>query len=160
MQVYLSHRSALIDYATPIVRSRAQAEDIVQEAWLRLNGQVSTPNVRSPVSYLYRIVRNLALDHSRRQQIENRQPDSDSVLEALPCGTAQPDATAQHQDTLKKLQQALAQLPERTQRAFILHRLEGLTLKDVSVELGISTSLAHQLVHTALLQCMQAADHD
>lgn len=160
LELYLRHRTALIDYAQPIVHSRAQAEDIVQEAWLRFSRQSSTPRIDNPVAYLYRIVRNLAVDSSRRQQIENTQPDGDALLDSLPSALGQPEAITQHQDTLKRIEAGLNSLPERTRRAFLLHRVHGLRFKEIAAELSISTTLAHQLVHTALLHCMQQVNDD
>ncbi len=65
------HRAALVSYARPIVRDRSEAEDVVQEAFLRLTvdeGKVQRQNIRNPLSYLYRIVRNVALDKARREK--------------------------------------------------------------------------------------------
>src|SRR6266581_8839636 len=80
LKLYLTHRSALINYATRIVGSRAWAEDIVQDAYLRIaamgpNEQsiVASDNqtqITHPVAYLYRIVRNLSADWSRRRSTE------------------------------------------------------------------------------------------
>ena len=128
LDLYLAHRSALVDYAAPIVGCRARAEDVVQEAWLRFNGR-QDPGlaINNPVGYLYRIVRNLALDLTRSIATERRQPDGDSLL---------------------------AQLPERTRMAFEMHRLGGYTLQQIAAALGISVGLTHQLVHDALSHCV------
>jgi len=74
LQLYLAHRAALLDYAAPIVGCRARAEDVVQEAWLRFSRQQDDADIRHPASYLYRIVRNLALDQTRRTATEKAQP--------------------------------------------------------------------------------------
>jgi len=63
--LYAEHRVSLLNYATRLVGSRAQAEDLVQEAWMRLDGAALESDVQRPLGYLYRIIRNLALDHSR-----------------------------------------------------------------------------------------------
>jgi RNA polymerase sigma-70 factor (ECF subfamily) len=67
LKLYLTHRAALIDYATPIVGCRARAEDVVQEAYIRfVPARVADARIEQPVAYLYRIVRNVALDWTRR----------------------------------------------------------------------------------------------
>src|SRR3546814_15147734 len=80
LNLYLRHRAELIDYATPIVGDRALAEDVVQDAWLRFSEAGShdakTRLIRQPVGSLYRIVRNLAPDISRRQTSENLADDT------------------------------------------------------------------------------------
>ncbi|MET0366004.1 MAG: sigma factor-like helix-turn-helix DNA-binding protein, partial [Sphingobium sp.] len=57
---------------------------------------------------------------------------------------------------LKLVQDAIAQLPERTRTAFMLHRFEGLRLIDIAARLGISKSLAHELVTDGVEQCRKA----
>lgn len=74
LQLYLAHRVALVDYAVSLVGCRARAEDVVQEAWLRFSRQGDNAAIHSPASYLYRIVRNLALDQLRRSATEKAQP--------------------------------------------------------------------------------------
>lgn len=59
LDIYLANRQALVDYVAPIVGGQAQAEDVVQDAWLRFDARDTRP-VQRPVAYLYRIVRNLA----------------------------------------------------------------------------------------------------
>lgn len=67
LALYLKHRGSLVNYANGIVRDRAGAEDVVQEAYLRFSSASSDERlITSPVSYLYRIVRNLALDWVHR----------------------------------------------------------------------------------------------
>ena len=88
LELYLSHRTALVDYSAPIVGCRAQAEEVVQEAWLRFCGQAdSAAQPSNPVGYLYRIVRNLSFDLLRRSTLENRHPDGADLLNELPSST-------------------------------------------------------------------------
>ena len=64
LRLYLAHRAALIDTAAPIVGCRSRAEDVVQDAYLKLDDD--TPGIRNPLSYMFRLVRNLAIDRARR----------------------------------------------------------------------------------------------
>jgi len=160
LQLYLTHRAALLDYATPIVGCRARAEDVVQEAWLRFSGQDEKADIRHPASDLYRIVRNLALDLTRRTATERVQPGGDELLNDLPSSSASPEREVSSQNELEAISRALAQLPERTRRAFEMHRLGGFTLQQVAAALGVSTALVHQLVHDALRHCMDCLEVD
>ncbi|GGH90400.1 DNA-directed RNA polymerase sigma-70 factor [Pseudomonas fluvialis] len=159
LDIYLNHRAALVDYAAPIVGCRAQAEDVVQDAWLRFaqNPSSSLP-MRQPVGYLYRIVRNLALDVQRRLGRERRPDDSQAALGQLPSTTPDPERQVSSQAQLRRLHQSVQTLPPRTREAFALHRLEGLTLQEVARRLDISVGLAHQLVRAALSHCAEQLD--
>ncbi len=85
---FLENREALINQARKIVGDRARAEDVVQDAWERFAGSAGRDGndnaVDKPVAYLRRIVRNLAIDLSRRQTVENAHPDGDAGLHDLP----------------------------------------------------------------------------
>lgn len=128
LQLYLSHRAALLDYAAPIVGCRARAEDVVQEAWLRFSRQDDSADIRHPASYLYRIVRNLALDQTRRNATEKSQPGGDELLADIPSSSASPEQSVSQQNELAAISRALQELPERTRLAFEMHRLGGFTL--------------------------------
>ncbi|MBK5000816.1 sigma-70 family RNA polymerase sigma factor [Pseudomonas sp. S31] len=160
LQLYLAHRAALLDYAAPIVGCRARAEDVVQEAWLRFSRQHDDVDIRHPVSYLYRIVRNLALDQTRRSATEKAQPDGDQILAELPSSSASPEQAVTQQNELSVLSRALEDLPERTRVAFEMHRLGGHTLQEVANHLNVSVSLVHQLVRDALNHCMACLEDD
>jgi RNA polymerase sigma-70 factor (ECF subfamily) len=153
LQLYLAHRPALVDYAAPIVGCRARAEDVVQEAWLRFSSQ-AVEDIRHPASYLYRIVRNLALDQTRRTATEKAQPGGDEILAELPASTASPEQAVSQQSELSAISRALEELPLRTRTAFEMHRLGGHTLQQVANHLNISVSLVHQLVRDALNHCL------
>lgn len=160
LALYLAHRPALVDYAAPIVGCRARAEDVVQEAWLRFNSQPLEADIRHPASYLYRIVRNLALDQTRRTTTEKLQPGSDEILAELPASTASPEQAVSQQNELTAISRALEELPLRTRTAFEMHRLGGYTLQQVATHLDVSVSLVHQLVRDALRHCLERLEGD
>ncbi len=166
---YLRHRNALIDYATPIVGCRGRAEDVVQEAFLRYTARAAPrggdagagpyPAIANPVAYLYRIVRNLALDWRRRPEASMETGD-DGGLDQLPAPVATPEETAIHREQLRVLADALQELPERTRTAFRMRRLEGRSLQEIADHLGVSVVRAHQLVKDAIRHGARRLDAD
>lgn len=161
LDLYLHHRLALIDYAQPIVGCRARAEDVVQEAYLRLASADDTrapaDPIRQPVGYLYRIVRNLALDCVRHRALEG-DPATPEQRDAMPAAIPTPEQQALDRDQIRRLVAALDELPSRTRCAFEMHRLGGQTFPEIACHLGISVGLAHRLVKQALTHCAQRLD--
>lgn len=157
LDLYLSHRKALIDYAAPIVGDRARAEDVVQEAWLRFaSDPVEQPaSIAQPVAYLYRVVRNLAIDVSRRLMPEMRGEEADDILAQAPGANPDPEACALQRNELDIVLAALEELPHRTRRAFSMHRFDDKTYSEIALALGISQGTAHNLVRDAVAHCMQ-----
>lgn len=155
--LFIEHRGALVDYAARIVGSRVQAEDVVQEAWLRFNSMASRRLLEAPLSYLYRIVRNSALDCRRKMARESRYlvEQVDNTVEQQPAGQPSPEAHSLHREQLALVTEALSELPERTQIALRMYRLEGCKLREVGQHLGISIGLAHALVAEGVRHCQQ-----
>jgi RNA polymerase sigma-70 factor (ECF subfamily) len=155
LALYLAHRTALVDYATPIVGCRARAEDVVQESYVRFVRRPSPgAEVHTPIAYLYRVVRNLALDCLRHMSLEGP-PLSDEAMQHIPSASATPEGEALYRDQLRVLGDALQELPARTRRAFELHRLHGHTQQQIAAELDISVGLVNLLIDDALTHCAE-----
>lgn len=154
LDLYLTHRGALIDYALPIVGCRARAEDVVQDAYLRLaaadSGRADADQIRQPTGYLYRIVRNLAVDWVRRRAVEG---DIASVGDDVAAAAPTPEQAVVDRDQVRQLMAALDELPPRTRLAFEMHRLDGCTFPEIAEKLRISVGLSHRLVKQALTHC-------
>lgn len=158
LALYLKHRGSLVNYANGIVRDRAGAEDVVQEAYLRFSSASRDEKpISSPVSYLYRIVRNLALDWVRRTADTASTGQVPALEQVAQVGPTAEDVL-HYRDELRILADALAELPERTRIAFTLYRLEGCTLQQVGARLGVSVVRAHQLVKDAVLHAARRLD--
>ncbi len=158
--IFMGNRTALVEYAARLVGSRSLAEDLVQEAWLRFDG-ADKQVVREPLSYLYRIVQNLALDRRRRAAREGRifaDIDFADAAELSLEGPATPEVEALFRDELRQLQVALEALPKRTQIAFEMHRFGGAKFREIAAFLGISLSMAKVLVDDALEHCKDHLD--
>lgn len=154
--IFIGNRRALVEYAFGLVGSRTLAEDLVQEAWLRFDDATRKQLVREPLGYLYRIVRNLAVDRQRSAFREARifaDMDVEDAAVVSPNHPATPETEALFRDELRQLEEALANLPERTRVAFEMHRFGGARLREIADYLGISLSMAQVLVDDALEHC-------
>lgn len=154
--LFMEHRRALVDYATGIVGSRSKAEDLVQEAWVRLDAAMRERRpILEPKAYLYRIVHNLAIDGRSAAVRESRVLRTDEVTEADQARFAgpTPEGISLYRNELRQLQQAMAELPPRTRIAFQMHRLGGFKLREIAAHLNISIPTAHKLVVDGLRHC-------
>ncbi len=153
LSLYIEHRGPLVDYATRIVGSRAQAEDVVQEAWLRLRQAHGQSDVLEPVAYLYRVVRNLAIDARRRLAREFGRTSPDEAAAFVPAEAPSAEQTATAKDELRLVLEALATLPERTQIAVRMNRIEGRTLQEVADHLDLSVTRTFRIVAEGVAHC-------
>ena len=157
--LYADHRGELVGYAQRILGDVGRAEEVVQEAFIRFSASAETTEIEDPLPYLYRTVRNLCLDTKRGAARDDRRnqllADAMGELEGLRDTGCTPEAQAVSRQELRRLQDALAELPARMRRALELHRFSELTVKQVAAELGVSVGTAHGLIAQALDHCRQ-----
>jgi len=151
--LYLTHRVALIDYATPILGSRDAAEDIVQDAFLRFSparAPLGAPELT--LAYLYRIVRNLAFDVLKRRKIEQREGGRNAPFWAAPRDAHTPEQSLLFCDQIRVVSDVLATLPDEMRVAVEMYRFGGFTLEEVAAHLDISVATAHRHIRTAMVK--------
>jgi RNA polymerase sigma-70 factor (ECF subfamily) len=158
LALYIAHRRKLVNYASGIVGDPGRAEDIVQDAYLRFRTASSGRMLEEPVGYLYRIVRNLALDVRRRLTLEGRHFDGDAerVVADLAEDKPSPEDEVIARQQLQRVVAAMAELPERTRIAMEMHRFGGCTLREIAAHLGISVSMAQVLVAEGVRHCQRS----
>ena len=157
LALYVAHRGELVNYASKILDDRAHAEDVVQEAYLRFDAAADKRLLGEPLRYLYRIVRNLALDTRRRINRDRRRlvTDTGEAVAQVREDRPSPEAAVAARDELRVMGEAMAELPERTRIALELHRFGDCTFKEIAAHLGISVGLAHALVIQGLEHCRE-----
>jgi len=118
------------------LRSKEEASDLVQDAFARLLGSTTRHALRQPEAFLNRIVRNLLVDRARR--LATRTPH-------VPIDDGNEPATRPTQADAIELAQmkacyeaAVAALPARMREVFLLHRVRGLSYREIAAMLGIS----------------------
>jgi RNA polymerase sigma factor (sigma-70 family) len=156
--IFTTHRPVFIRMAAKIVGSYSQAEDIVHDAFVKIIPNCHKYDVDSHVSYMMRIVRNLAIDHYRRKFIERRVLDGSKEGAALVAGAAQPDSINMHRQTLRVVASALEELPKRMRYAFEASRIHGVRQKDIAATLGVSPTLVNFMIRDALIHCRRRVE--
>jgi RNA polymerase sigma-70 factor (ECF subfamily) len=154
-------RGELLRFLTARTGDRAEAEDLVQEVWLRVQTADSGP-IGNGRAYLYRVAQNLVLDRvrerRRRERREKDWTDSQSVDIAGEVADIRPNAADQiiEREDAAALAAAIAALPEGAGRAFRLHKLDGLSHAEVAVRLGISRSGVEKHIAVAMTHLRRA----
>lgn len=141
---------ALVDRLAPrvfrlaqrLLQDRAEAEDVTQEAMLRL-WQIAPdwqPGGAQPSTWLHRVTANLATDRLRRRRsvaldaIEEPDDPAPGVVERMITS-----------DRHRALDEALALLPERQRVAVVLRHIEGHTNPDIAATMGIGVEAVESL---------------
>lgn len=136
------------------------AADLTQDAFLRV---LATPpgeagSDYNPRAYLYRVSHNLATNQSRRNRLLPTVHLDDEIAAQVADPSPGPEAIVYSRQCLAQTAAALATLPDRTRKAFELHRLSGLTIAQVAEELGLSTTRTWALIHDAYRHLLRYVD--
>lgn len=130
--------------ALRVLGNRAEAEDVAQEAMMRLWRMAPDwqPGAAKVTTWLYRVTLNLCLDLKRRRRRGFARLDD--VAEPADPAPAAPDRI---QDAARSdaLQAALMQLPDRQRQAVVLRHIEELSNPDIAGIMDISTEAVESL---------------
>jgi len=158
LDAYLERRAALTRFFALRTRSDDQAEDIVQDIFLKL--QAMTPQavteVQSPAAFLYRLGSNIMLDRARgRNRSDKRDDDWVKASGVFGAGDAIADEPSAEDAAWARLKlgrviAAIQGLPANAQTAFRLHRLEGMTHAETAQVMGVSRSAVEKYVSATL----------
>lgn len=136
------------------------AADIAQDTFVRVLAK--PPNAvdghHNPKAYLYQVSRNLGINYLKRQALIDMVDidGSDAVHVADPSPS--PETIVYTRECLLQTHNALSELPDRTRRAFEMHRLGERTMAEVGEELGISTTRAWALIRDAYRHLVSRVD--
>jgi RNA polymerase sigma-70 factor (ECF subfamily) len=155
VELFEALESPLLGYALRLTHTRAAAEDMVQEAFMRLHTQFD--QVRDPRRWLYRTVHNLALNHRRQ---------ADKIVPLVPAAQAQDEGVSPGADTpdpqplpdeqiarwegIGLVRLSLETLDDRSRELVKLKFNENLSYKEMSARTGLTVSHVGYLLHHAL----------
>jgi RNA polymerase sigma factor (sigma-70 family) len=153
MEAYLANHAALVDSAAPIVGCRHRAEEVVQDAWIRLAETPPGGEIERPASYLFRLVRNLAIDQARRLGLELRHGAAEQVPLSIASAEPSPEQSAIDQDMLRALAAVLAELPGRMRQVFEMNRIGGQSVAEIAASLDLSQGFVYRVLREATAHC-------
>jgi RNA polymerase sigma-70 factor, ECF subfamily len=135
------YSTALYRVAFSVTRNAAEAEDAVQETFLRvLKHESRLADIRDYRVWLVRIVWNIVLDKKRRAKTRPENEDIADHARALPSGDRGADETAISSQEHARILQLVDRLPHREREALLLSAVEELTTAEIAATLGTTES--------------------
>ncbi|MCX2862271.1 RNA polymerase sigma factor [Paucibacter sp. PLA-PC-4] len=130
--------------------STQDAEDIVQEAWVRLARYEREQVVDKPEAFLMQTALNLAIDEHRGRVTHGEQVVLEEVI--LVDDSPPVEAVVLGRERLARLEQCLGRLGEKPRDIFLAHRIDGLTYREIADQQGLSISTVEKHVAKATMQ--------
>jgi len=157
--LFEAEESALLRFALSIVRQREVAEELVQESFLRL--QRLWDQVENPRGWIYRCLRNLALNHLR-----DYPPQAELAEDRTPDDARLPREALGRDEAVGTVRMLMAELPDADRTLIQLKFVEELSYDEISRRMGISVGnvgfrlhrilkLMHERMHRAGIEGSQ-----
>lgn len=144
--VFARIRSALMRRG----RTEHEADDLVQEAWIRLACYEHRDEVKEPEAFMMRIALNLSVDEHRARQAHGAEVELDDVV--LVDAAPGVEDIVLGRERVDRLSVCLKRLPEKSRDMFISCRVEGQTYREIAQRYGLSITRVEQCVAHATLQ--------
>jgi len=157
--LFARHRRVLYYYFLHRTGQRSDAEDLVQDVFVRLSRMEGLEEIRNAEAFLFETASNLVKDWARRRrthgvtvepidaycELWDREPGAERVIQA--------------RAELNAVVQALDGLGEKTRHIFILRRLEHVKCQEIAALYGISVKAVERHIAKALLQLSRTIAH-
>lgn len=150
-QLFHSHSSGLLRYIKHKLGRADIAEDIAQNAFVRIQQMQNPERLENPQAYLYKTATNLVIDQARHEQ--HRYNYQQDLTSDEACALENPERKLGAERQIELIKEALARLPDNCQRAFLMHRLQGKSYSDIASELSVSVSSVEKYICRAFLAC-------
>lgn len=151
-QIVVRHAPAVFRLAYRLTGNGEEADDVVQETFLRAWKAIGRFEERSRVSsWLFRIATNHVLDTKRARTREARSEAlGEDLVDSLPSKQAGPDRAAEGAEVSRRVGAAMSLLSAPERAAFVLRHCEGRSISEIAAALGIRDGAAKSAIFRAV----------
>ncbi|MFT7687584.1 MAG: RNA polymerase sigma factor (sigma-70 family) [Candidatus Azotimanducaceae bacterium] len=151
--------SLMDELATPLVRylskktqNNEDANDLAQEALLRMHTFQQTRDLENAKAFLFKTANNLLIDQLRRTKVHNKYLDIEMLDEQSDEEKYAPSAerTVCAEQELAQIYKTVDLMPEKVKRAFLMHRGKDMTYSQIAEDMGVTTSMVEKYIVQAL----------
>ena len=153
LEVFVNIKARLSRFLVSMVPPR-DVEDIIQETYVRMCKAENKTFIKDSESFMFRTARNLALDYLKRAEtrLTSGVDDIDEIL------------LEEHDPTFGQIASdeefglfcaAIRELPKQSQRAFILKKVYGYSLKEIMLEMDLGQPTVESHIVSATKKCVQ-----
>ncbi|RVU02312.1 RNA polymerase sigma factor [Novosphingobium umbonatum] len=136
----LPHEASFLTQARRLCGSAEEAQDLVQDAYVKLFGLDGWAAIDHPQAYMRRVLVHMAIERMRRAKVVAFQQLQEIEHSRLADDAPDAFAVAAGRSRLAHLAQSVARLPERCREVFVRRRLEEQSPTQIARELGLSLS--------------------
>ncbi len=163
-ELYHRHSRLLFGLIVRMVRDRGEAEDILQEAFIRVWTRAETygAQIGGPLPWIVRVTRNCAIDRLRARRVRATVDAIDfaAVEAAAPAtGIQSPEAAVLDGERRRTLSDALAGLPAEQRRLVEAAFFEGYTHSELAERFGLPLGTVKTRIRAGMIAMRQRLEH-
>lgn len=144
----------LVRYLTKKLKNNEDANDLAQEAFLRMHRFQQSSQLDNARAFLFRTANNLVIDQIRRDKVHDKYLNSEMPPESSDGGedkfAPSAERTVSAEQELDKIYQIVDKMPTKVSRAFLLHRGKDMSYSEIAAEMGVSNSMVEKYISEAL----------
>ena len=150
-ELFFAHASHVRNFLCYKGANASEAEDLTQEAFLRLWRDCAKVPFEKAKGFLFAVAVNLFLDEKKHEQVVIRfQRQATEEVE-----TETPHFQLETRELHDRLERAIAQLPENQRIVFLMNRMDKLTYAEIAEHLGLSVKAVEKRMSKALVELRQ-----
>jgi RNA polymerase sigma-70 factor (ECF subfamily) len=156
------HSRSLFRLAYRMTGNEQDAEDVVQETFLRAYRQLNRFESRSSFStWIYRIAVNCSLDSSRKRRLQDERrmapnPELPDLVLSLPATDPSADRLVMSAEVQERVTATMSTLTEKERAAFVLRHYEGMSIEEVARAMGLRANAAKNNIFRAVQKLRRA----
>lgn len=153
---FKNHAKALRNYLLYKFGNQDQAEDMTQEAFIKLWQNCKDVPLEKAKSYVYTIANNSSLNVIAHEKVKLNYQKSNSMNDR---SNESPEFILEENQFKDQLLSAIDKLNETQRVAFLMHRIDGKKYAQIAEELEISVKAVEKRIHLALLELRKEFEH-
>jgi RNA polymerase sigma-70 factor (ECF subfamily) len=156
-QLFREHNEALVRFLALRLGSHQEAKDVAQEAYVRILSLDEPGAISFLRAFLFKTAANIAIDRVRSQR-RRFHSGTARLFEELRDKPPLPEQLLGGRQELAHVQRLIGELPAKCRRAFLLHRMSGLTTEEIAAQMGLSERMIRHYILRAVAYCRCGLD--
>lgn len=154
-ELLAEHRTRLTAYVRKRLRDPEQADDIVQETFVRVVEQERKQRIEQPLAYAFRVADSILYAGARKAGGQTEPLDAD-----IACELPLPEEVLDYRRRLARFEATLATLPPLRRDVFVKRHLDGKSRGEIAEELGLSLEAVKKHLVRAMIDLAACGDLD
>lgn len=153
--ILAEHRARLTAYVRKRLRDPEQADDVVQETFVRVVEQERKQRIEQPLAYAFRVADSILFAGARKGAAQTEPLDAE-----IACALPLPEEVLDYRRRLARFELVLAGLPALRREVFVKRHLDGKSRAEIAEELGLSLEAVKKHLVRAMIDLAECGDLD